>query len=155
MSNKRWDWLEGIRPQTPVEWAVTQMAKILLEELSSWPPEIAWTDAGAEGRYGDLFAADAPAPSNAAFDQAIMRAGWELARDHEALEHYQRNNLLEQACPSSYDRLASAFIETYLTEAFFELFERTDSRVKRRDALSCLDQLSTLLRRTRPLSTAD
>lgn len=149
MSDSRWEWLEGIRPQTPVKWAVTQMAKILLEELSSWPPEIDWTDAGAEGRYGELFAAGAPAPSDAAFEQAITRAGWELTRDYDALEHYRRNNLLEQACPSSYDRLASAFIETYLTEAFFELFERTESRVKRRDALACLDQLAALLRRSR------
>ena len=149
MSNKRWDWLEGIRPQTSVEWAATQMAKILLKELSSWPPDITWSDSGAEGRYGDLFAADAPSPSGAAFDQAITRAGWELARNHEALEHYQRNNLLEQACPEAYNRLASAFIETYLTEALFELIERTEGRVKRRDAISCLDQLSVLLRSTR------
>jgi hypothetical protein len=149
MSNKRWEWLEGVRPQTPVEWAVTQMAKVLLKELSNWPPDIDWTDSGAEGRYGDLFAADASPPSHAALDQAITRAGWELARNHEALEHYQRNHLLEQACPESYDRLASAFIETYLTEALFELIERTENRVKRRDAMSCLDQLSVLLRSTR------
>ncbi len=149
MSNKRWEWLEGIRPQTPVQWAVTEMAKILREELSDWPPELAWTDPAAEERHHELFTADARAPSYAALDQAITRTGWDLARDHQALEHYRRNNLLERACPEPYDRLASAFIESYLTEALLELIERTANRVKRRDAISCLDQLSRLLRSTR------
>lgn len=146
MAARRWEWLEGVRAQTAVEWAVTQMATILLKELSSWPPDVAWTDSEAERRYGDLFAAGAPPPSRAAFEQAITRARWDLARDHEALDHYRRNNMLERSCPAPHDRLASAFIETYLTEALFELIERTESRVKRRDAISCLDQLSRLVK---------
>lgn len=149
MSSKRWEWLEGVRPQTLVEWAVTQMAATLLKELSSWPPDVAWSDSSAEERYRDLFTAGAPSPSQAAFDQAITRARWDLTRDYEALEHYQRNNMLERSCPEPYDRLASAFIETYLTEALFELIERMENRVKRRDAISCLDQLSQLLKSTR------
>jgi len=51
MSNDRWAWIEGIRPQTPVEIALSQMAKIFLEDLTHWPPEVA----GAERRYDDLF----------------------------------------------------------------------------------------------------
>ena len=149
MGDDRWEWLGGIRPQTPIAWAVTQMAKILLEELSSWPPDVAWTDPGAQGRYGDLFAADAPPPSFEALEQAITRANLDLAHEHDALAHYRRNNLLEQACPEAYDRLASEFVELYLTEALFELIERTENRVKRRDAIACLEQLLDLLRTTR------
>ncbi|MBW2734958.1 MAG: hypothetical protein JRH20_21455 [Deltaproteobacteria bacterium] len=73
-----------------------------------------------------------------------------MARDDEALEHYQRNNVLEKACVDPYDRLASTFIEAYLVEALLGLIEKTQNRVKRRDAIACLEQLSALLAATRP-----
>lgn len=142
----RWDWLEGVRAQTPVEWAVGHMAGILLQELSSWPPEVDWVDSRARARYQKLFAPGAPPPSQPAIEHAIMRAGWDLAHDDEALEHYRRNHLLEQACPDPHDRLASELVQTYLTEALLELIERTENRIKRRDAIACLARLSDLLR---------
>ena len=143
---RRWEWLEGVRAQTAAQWAVTEMAKILLQELASWPSDVAWADSASEGRYRELFAAEARTPSSAAITEAIARTRWELTHDDEALEHYRRNDLLERACPEPYDQLASAFIETYLTEALLELIERTENRLKRRDAVSCLDQLEALFR---------
>jgi len=147
MPTNRWEWLEGVRAQTPLEWVVGQTAQILLRELSGWPPQVDWVDPRAQERYRELYTAGARPPSRAALQQAILRAGWELGHDEEALEHYRRNRLLEQVCPLPYDRLASELIETYLTEALLELIERTENRVKRRDAIACLARLQELLRR--------
>lgn len=150
MPTDRWEWLEGVRTQTPVEWVVSQTAKILLRELDRWPPRVDWVDSRARERYRELYAAGARPPARAALEQAILRAGWELAHDDEALEHYRRNRLLEQVCPLPYDRLASELLETYLTEALLELIERTENRVKRRDAIACLARLQELLGRDTP-----
>jgi len=145
MSNDdRWQWLEDIRPQTLVEFAATQLAKILFDDFSAWPPQVQWPGDGA-GRYQELFEPDASRPSAGAFNEALKRARWDLARDFDAIEHYDRNHSLEKACPEPYDRLACVFIQDYVTEALFELIERTENRIKRLDAITCLDQLAVLL----------
>ncbi len=135
----RWEWLEGIKAESVVSVAVKHMARLVADELLDWPPHVATTDQRFYGRFGEVLQAGSPRPARAAYDEALRCARWELARDFEAIEYYDRNNKRAQACPEPRDRLASEFIQHYVLEAFFVLMEKTDYRVKRKDVVAGLD----------------
>ena len=136
----RWEWIEGIRAETPSQVAVRELGKVLLSELENWPPAIEWSDEATRERYAEILTPSA-APSLAVLSECFKVARWELQRDFDAIGHYERNHKLAEACPSKVEQLAFAFLRSYFTEAFFELIERTENRVNRRDLLSGMDEL--------------
>jgi hypothetical protein len=141
MAFNRWDWLEGLKAESAIAVAVKYMAKLIADELFSWPPEVSLAQGPASSRFSELFEAGAPRPSIAAFEQAIQRARLELARDYDAINFYERNHHLAKACPEPREQLASEFIQHYILESFFVLMEKTNYQVKRKDALVGIDLL--------------
>jgi hypothetical protein len=144
MAANRWEWLEGLKPESAISVAVKYMARLIAEELAGWPPAVEITAEQVESRYADLLAPGAPRPSLTAYREAIKRARMELSRDFEAIDHYERNHLLAKACPATRDQLGSEFIQHYILESFFTLMEKTEYRVKRGDVLKGVDQLESL-----------
>ena len=101
----RWDAIDRIRKQSAIEAIVAQMAKVLFDELSNWPPQITWSDQTTmKEKYEALFAPHAARPCAAAYAEAVKQARWDFSREFEALEHYRRNHHLEQVVDGAYDR---------------------------------------------------
>ncbi len=146
MAFNRWEWLEGLKPESPITVAVKYMAEQISTELTQWPPEVSASDGSETRSYGDILEPGSPRPALAAFGEAIKRARWELARDFDAIDYYERNHHLEKACPSERDQQASVFIQHYILESFFTLMERTEYRVKRKDVLLGVDLLERRLK---------
>ena len=142
----RWEWLEGLKPESAIAVAVKYMAKLVLEELTDWPPEVRLAEGRGPSRFAEVLAPGAPRPPWPAFEEAIKRARWELERDYDAINHYERNHYLAKSCPEPLDQVASEFIQHFILEAFYTLIEKTESRVKRRDVLVGLDSLERRLK---------
>lgn len=141
MAFNRWEWLEGVKPESPITVAVKYMAEQIAKELTEWPPEVMAMEGNGTGAYSDLVAPGSPRPALTAFTEAVKRARWELAREFDAIDFYERNHHLAKACPSARDQRASVFIHHYILESFFVLMEKTEYRVKRKDALVGVDLL--------------
>jgi hypothetical protein len=145
MAINRWEWLEGLKAESAVTAAVKHVAKMIFEELSNWPPEVSTPEGHTPSRYAAVLGPLALRPSVVCFEEAIRRARWELERNYDAIDFYERNHHLAKACPSENDRLASEFIQHYILESYFVLMERTNYRVKRKDALFGVDAFERLV----------
>ena len=142
----RWDYLEGVKAETPTKVAVRELGRILVEELSAWPPEVDWLDASMRKRFACLYVPFTAPPSESVVVESLRRVRWELTRDFEAIDHYERNHHLEKACPGKNDRAARDLIANYLYEALLQLIERTENRVKRSELVDGLPLLEAGLR---------
>ncbi len=141
MATNRWEWLEGLKPESPIDVAVKYVAAMTADALTSWPPAVRMADGQGESRFGDLLEFGAERPALPAYEEAIKRARWELLRDYDAIDFYARNNHIAEACPTERDQRASEFIQHYILESFFTLMEKTEYRVKRKDVLVGLDMV--------------
>ena len=84
-------------------------------------------------------------PRLEALEAGFVRLRLELERDYEALDHDSRNHALEAELPDEHEQLAARFVWLYASESFAELFERTESRFKRRHALITLELVAKRL----------
>lgn len=141
MALNRWEWLEGLKPESPIDVAVKYVAAMTADSLAAWPPMVNVAEGQSSGRFGDVLEPGAQRPNLSAFEEAIKRARWEFERDYEALNFYSRNNHIAKACPAERDQLASEFIQHYILESFFVLMEKTEYRIKRKDVLPGLDMI--------------
>lgn len=141
MAKDRWEWLEGLKAESPIEVAVKYVAALTADALAAWPPAIQMAEGQSGGRFMALLEPGAERPGLAAFEEAIKRARWDLLRDYDALDFYARNNHIAKTCPSERDQLASEFIQHYVLESFFALMEKTEYRVKRKDVVVGLDMV--------------
>lgn len=141
LPTNRWEWLEGLKPESPIDVAVKYVAAMVADAITAWPPVVRSVEGQSGSRFRDVLEAGAERPSLAAYEEAIKRARWELLRDYDAIDFYARNNHIATACPSERDQLASEFIQHYVLESFFVLMEKTEYRVKRSDVLPGLDMV--------------
>jgi hypothetical protein len=139
MKRDRWAWLEGVRPISAAEAIARELAKLLRDELASWPPRLDLESEAGGQKFAPLYAPGAPRPSRAALAEGFRLARWDLAREHEAIAHYLRNGLLERAVAGPPDALAAELVWRYVLEACLETIERTDGRVRRAHLLPALD----------------
>ena len=142
---RNWEWLEGLALQTPAEALAAHYAKTLAKELMKWPPQVDWADSAQQTRFAPLYAAEARRPRLEALEAGFVRLRLELERDYEALDHDARNHALEAELPDEHEQLAARFVWLYASESFAELFERTESRFKRRHALITLELVAKRL----------
>jgi hypothetical protein len=146
MAFDRWAWLESMKPESMISATVKYMARQVAEELLAWPPEVAMAQSHAASRFGEILRLGAPRPSLSAYEQAIQRARWELLREFDAIDDYERNHRIADHCPAERDQVASEFIQHYILESFFALMEKTDYRIKRKDVLVGVDALGPLIK---------
>ena len=142
----RWEWLEGVKPESPISVAIKYMAEQITTELTEWPPEVIPVGEQEATEFSEILSPGSPRPALSAFAEAIKRARWELARDSDAIDFYERNHHLAKACPNARDQTASVFIQHFILESFFMLMEKTENRVKRKDALEGVDLVERYLR---------
>ncbi|MBL4632485.1 MAG: hypothetical protein JKY56_01360 [Kofleriaceae bacterium] len=143
----RWDWIEGVKAETPTRVAVRELCKVMAKELSAWPPELEWNESQQSQSAKRLFDAEGNVhtPSSSAVGEAAKRLDWEFSRAMDAIDYYQRNRVLEKSCEGPEDCLASEFLFEYLREGLFSLMERTEGRVRRADILEGLPEMKILL----------
>lgn len=132
----RWDWLYEAKALPAEEAVVGQLGRVLIDEFAMWPPRLEWTSGGI-ARYPRLSSDDLPRPSAQAMREAFRLLEWELLRDVAAIDHHRRSRL-RAACGSMLQTELALFVFDYLREAFSELFERTEGRVKRAHVLAAL-----------------
>ena len=135
MHKDRWEWLEGLKAESPIDVAVKYVAALTADTLLAWPPQIRAVEGQNGSRYASVLEPGSERPALATYEEAIKRARWELQRDYDAIDFYARNDGIAKACPSKRDQLASEFIQHYVLESFFGLMEKTEYRVKRADIL--------------------
>lgn len=135
MAFDRWRWLEQISPESAVAVAVKQLARMIADELSDWPPQVRLAEGPLAKRLGQVLVRGSRRPSTAAFEEAIQRVTWDLERNEEAIDFYGRNHHLERACPDPYDQIGSEVMAHYILEALFTLMDKTEGRVRRADLL--------------------
>lgn len=142
----RWDALFETRPVSLIAHALEEVAKAITRDLAQWPPPIAEFDLLTQGKFGTLFAPDAPVPHPAIVDEAFRLAHWSLSREVDAYDDYLRNRrYLEKGIPES-DRLALLFLVRWIEEQLLALGEATEGRIRRPDLLRCLERARTLVR---------
>lgn len=139
MGTGRWDWLEGIRPQSAAEVVMAEMAKVVAGALSHWPPRVEWTDEAAAARFAPLYAPGAVRPGFLALREGLRLAMLEMDRDVAAIDFFLRNDHAGRVCASAEERLALELTWRLCTEWMLELGERTEGRIKRPLLRRCLE----------------
>ncbi len=117
----RWDWLEGAKARALPEVIAEELGKVIAAELARWPPDVEWIDENARARLAHL--ADRPAADT--WRAGFQLARWELTRESAAAEAWRRG-------AGGDERRAAELIALVVTEAMFDVIERTAGRVKRR-----------------------
>jgi hypothetical protein len=135
----RWEFLEGVKPVTPADTIVVEMAKVIAREIEGWPPQIEWVEASSGARFAPLYAPRAARPSDAAIREGFRLARWELLHELEAIDFYLRNDQAAQVARTRIDRLGLELLWKLLPEMLYELAERTENRLKRKHLVACLD----------------
>src|SRR5688500_12549182 len=78
----RWDrWEQAIRRTTLADQLMSEVAKVLWEDLGNWPPPIEEVEAAGQRQYAELLAPGSPVPPRAAYVEGIRLAGWDLERE--------------------------------------------------------------------------
>ena len=138
----RWDrWEQAIRRTTLADQLMSEVAKVLWEDLGHWPPPIEEVEAAGQRQYAELLSPGSPVPPRAAYTEGIRLAGWDLQREFEAFDDYVRNRRWTEAGLSDTDKTAILFLASYMTESLLQLMDATAGRVKRKDLLVALERL--------------
>lgn len=140
MSN-RWDRLLDLKRVTLVDQLMTETAKILWEDLGTWPPPLQELEAAGKREFAALLAPDSAVPKRNVYVEGIRLARWDLQRDFDAFDEYVRNRKYLDASLDDTDKPAILFIASFLTESLLALSEVTEGRVKRTDLVLALDRL--------------
>lgn len=138
-----WERLD-IRRVTILDQLMTEAAKLLFEELGTWPPaveEVAVDRGGRPGEFSEILAPGSPVPPRAAFVEGIRLARWDLQREFDAFDEYVRNRRWSEAGLDDANKPQILFLASYLTESLLALKEATGGRVKRDDLATALDRL--------------
>ncbi|MEZ4368960.1 MAG: hypothetical protein R2939_22170 [Kofleriaceae bacterium] len=141
----RWDWLEGVRPESALDALAREAGRAIADELAAWPPRLAWTDARSAARFQPVLAPGAPPPSVAARTLGFRLARWDLGRQQDALDHALRTGVLAQVGTPD-DALAAELVWRWLTEWLLELAERVAARLTRAHLVAALDHAEGRLR---------
>ncbi len=139
--SSRWDYLYDLRPVSLTAHLIAELARIVAERITAWPPPIdGWASERERARFEPLVAMGAPRPDEAVFREAFRLARWELGREVEAVDDYMRHERWrELAGPDTLD--AIIFLWRYLTEELLTAQEATEGRVRRHELITCLDDI--------------
>lgn len=139
--SSRWDRLLDVKRVTLVDQLMTEAAKILWEDLGTWPPPLEEVEAAGSREFADVLASDSAVPPRTAFLEGIRLARHDLLREFEVFDEYVRNRRWVAAGLEDAHKPAILFLARYLTESLLALREKTEGRVKRADLVLALDRL--------------
>lgn len=146
MSN-RWDRILDLKRVTLVDQMMTETAKILWEDLGTWPPPLQEIEAAGAREFAALLAPNSAVPKRNVYLEGIRLSRLDLQREFEAFDEYVRNRKWLDASLDDTDKPAILFIASYLTESLLGLAEVTQGRVKRKDLVLALDRLQVKFER--------
>jgi hypothetical protein len=146
----RWDHLFETKPIPILDHLLEEVARLLTQDLSQWPPPVQELDLDVGGTFAPLFLEPPPRPSPAVYDEALRLSRWELEREFEAYDDSMRNKRYLERGLAPTDRLALLFLNRWLVEQMLGLGEATEGRVKRPMMLQILDKVEARLRRVQP-----
>jgi hypothetical protein len=136
----RWELLLEQQPVPLIDHLVEELSKLLANELSRWPPDIAELDVASGASFAPLLEEGYPRPAKAAYAEAFRLARFELEHDLDAYDDYMRNQRwAEHGLPPG-AKQELLFLSRWLTEQMFALGEVTQGRVKRRHMREILDR---------------
>ena len=124
----RWDWLEGVKARALPEVIAEELGKVVAAELASWPLEVEWLDERERARVAHL----TERPGEAVWRAGFQLARWHLGRDSAAAEAWRRG-------AGGDALLAAELIAMVITEAMYDVIERTSGRVKRHHLARTID----------------
>lgn len=139
--SSRWDRLLDVKRVTLLDQLMTEAAKVLWEDLGTWPPPLEEVEAAGAREHAEVLAPGSPVPPPAAFLEGIRLARWDLTREFEAFDEYVRNRRWREAALEDSHKPAILFLARYLTESLLALGESTGGRAKRTDLVLALDRL--------------
>ena len=139
--SSRWERILDVKRTTLVDQLMTEAAKILWEDLGTWPPPVEEVEAAGEREFAALLAPGSPVPPRVAFLEGIRLARHDLLREFEAFDDYVRNRRWTEAGLEDADKPALLFLTRYLTESLLSLREATGGRARREDLVLALDRL--------------
>ena len=146
MKNPRWERLLDLKRLTLVDALMTEVSKIMAEELlRDWPPQVEGLDVDIGREFSAIFAVGSKRPPQAAFTIALRLARWDLERNFDAYDDFMRNRRYEAEGLVEADRIAILFLCRWLVEQMLSLGDATDTRVKRKDMVVTLDRLEKRL----------
>ena len=135
----RWDHLFELKPKPLAVHVVEEVARLIAQDLSQWPPPVVeWSTEADRRKYSALFSANAVRPGPETLREAFKLARWEMQRDVQAIDDYMTEERWRTAGVSDDDFLALLFLHQWLVEQMLALSEATEGRVRRPQLESCL-----------------
>jgi hypothetical protein len=141
----RWELLLEAKPVSLVEHLIEQAARLLAEDLSTWPLPIVELDVETGGHFAPVLAPDSLRPDPRVFAEGLRLARWELEREIDAVDDYMRNRRWLEHGLSPADKLALSFISRWTVERLLALRESTEGRVTRAQLVDCLERARSQL----------
>lgn len=135
----RWNRLLETKPLSLIDHLLTEMAKLIAQDLSTWPLPIQELDPALSACYREVIAAESR-PADGVFAEAFRLTRWELKREVDAIDEYMRNLRWMSFGLSSRDKAPILFVARWLLEQYLSLLESTNSRITRVDLLECLER---------------
>lgn len=139
--SSRWDFVYDLKPVALEEHLLDEVAKVLSEELSSWPlPVSGWNLPGDEARFSRLLGPGSRRPDPPTFVAAFRLARMELSREILQIDDFMRNERWREHTDAGDGYEAMILVSRYLTEQMLALGEATEGRLNRAKLVSCLAQ---------------
>jgi len=137
----RWDHLFALKPKPLTEVLLDEVAGLLSQELTDWPPTVLdWSSDADRRRFAPLFEPEAKPPGPATVHEAFRLARWEMQRDLLAIDSYMTGTQWRSAGVADSEFLALLFLHTWLVEQMLSLSEATEGRIKRTQLDQCLER---------------
>jgi AcrR family transcriptional regulator len=146
----RWDWLAEQKPQELKEYALDEAARIVAEELRSFPPRIEeWLDPAVREKYQAALSRPTP-PPEATVRVACELARRELLRDYELVDRFFQSGAYRAELPDDLEEQTAHFLARFLVDSALDFLAFGKGKFSRKDLVSLVEKLEErLLRGTR------
>lgn len=141
----RWDYLLDTKPVPVIEHLLGEIARLITQELGTWPPPVEALDLQLGKQFAPLFMPGRPRPSASVYAESFRLARWELERDTAAYDDYMRNQRWVQKALLPEDKQAMLFLSRWLVEQLLAIGEGTEGRINRPRMIDCLGRIERLL----------
>jgi hypothetical protein len=143
----RWDELAERKPQELKEYALGEAARIVAEELQTYPPRIEeWLHPAVRDKYREALSRPSPPP------EATMRVACELARrellrDYELVDRFFQSGAYKAELPDDLEEQTAHFLARFLVDSALDFQEFGKGKFSRKDLVSLVEKLEDRLLR--------
>jgi hypothetical protein len=143
----RWDELADKKPQELKEYALSEAARIIAEELQTYPPRIEeWFDPAAREKYRDALSRPS-APPERTVRVACELARRELLRDYELVDRFFQSGAYKAELPDDLEEQTAHFLARFLVDSALDFQEFGKGKFSRKDLVALVEKLEDRLLR--------